>query len=265
MAKRNKGLLLLAGMGAAILISRKNRRPSSTKRASAESEEALWLKPLDLGGPEGVRAPTSSRPRSIIDAPIFPSIAELLQRNTDADGHAQLGMLYQIKAGDTPIGVASEALFGSRAPMVDPFMKRAAQDLVIRIMCSPWNQALYGVDFDDSLMDSIQMDEYFAKRSISFDPIYQDNYQRMLSGLQPTAEDGNYHAFIWIPMINLEIFDLEGVVTTKGMNHQDTEFGIGGSMIDPPPEIISIGFAKISSLEVGCSLPEGDFRRIITA
>jgi len=196
-------------------------------------------------------------------APPPPTPSEILARNTDPQGRAVLGALYRIKKGDTPIGICREALFGTREGPMEPWMWQAARDLLVRIDCGPWNQALYAVPLDEMMEGHAEIDSYFTKKGVSFYPVYKDNEKRILAGLPPTSSKGGSHAFLWIPMINLDILDKDGVVTTEGMNYPDTEEGLGGSMIDPPPEVINFGFEEVSGDEVGCDLPEGDFRRSV--
>jgi len=185
--------------------------------------------------------------------------------NVDPRGRVQLGMLYRIKAGDTPLEVCREALFGSREPVADPLKRRAVIELLVRIYCSPWNQALYAIPLENLKGYPREIDDYMSKYGISFDPVYQDNYHRITNGLRPTAGDGFKFALIWIPMIDVDRLDSSGVVTVEGMYHPDTEKGIGGLMIDPPREITDIGFEYVTRDRVGCDLPEGDFRRSLVA
>ena len=161
-----------------------------------------------------------------------------------------------------------EAIFGTRDLgdlEADDRYFQAAMDLLIRIDCGPWNQALYAVPIDEMKDGHANIDSYFTQRGVSFNPIYKNNRQRILNGMRPTAAPGSHLALIWIPMINLERLDADGTVTTEGMSWPDTDRGMGNSMIDPPDEIQDLEFDEVSGEEVGCDLPEGDFRRTISA
>lgn len=260
MKKKNGTVILLAGVGAMLLMSgKKKSRQTSTKSRSNGSVAFLD----QFYKPEPHIDDVKDSKETIQKNEVHHS--SILENYLDPDGRAQLGMLYQIKPGDTPLEICREALFGSRAPVSDPVLRRAAVDLLVRIDCSPWNQANYGVPLDELDDGHAGIDGYFTNRGVSFNPIYKNNKQRILDGFQPSSGHGSYFALIWIPMINLDRFDMDSIITTEGMYHPDTEYGIGGSMIDPPQEILNLGFDEVSSSEVGCNLPEGDFRRVLVS
>ena len=268
-------LLLLAGTGALLLLSgrKKGKRRSRPKPAAAptvardegaddlDEDEIFKTSEEEV---EGVEEKVESEPEPVQEYD-DDSAAAVLARHMDPEGRAQLGMLYQIRPGDTPLEICREALFGSRDAVLDAAMWQAAKDLLVRIDCGPWNQALSGIPLSELNEGHAEIDSYFTQRGVSFDPIYQDNMERILNGLRPTAARGYKFALIWIPMINPDHLDLQGVVTTEGMYHPDTQEGMGGSMIDPPQEILDLEFEEVSAEEVGCDLPEGDYRRMVVA
>jgi len=268
MASHQGTLLLLAGAGALLLMSGKKKRRSVTKKPSSSTgdttddldKEDEIFEPDDSENPE-----ESSDTDESDNQPQDASAEAVLARHLNSEGLAQLGMLYQIKPGDTPLEICREALFGSRDPVVDAVMRQAAKDLLIRIDCGPWNQATAGVPLESMKDGHANIDSYFTQRGVSFNPIYQDNVKRILNGLRPTSAPGHHFALIWIPMINLDRFDIDGIVTIEGMNHPDTANGMGGSTIDPPEDILDLEFEEVSAGEVGCDLPEGDFRRSVVA
>jgi len=271
MAKQQGKILLLAGAGALLLLSsgkKKKRKPTKQTETKAHVEEDLdevdgGFNVEDGGFEEPVERPAPPVPPSP-PAP-EPDFGPMIDKYLAPHGRAQLGALYQIKPGDTPLEVCREALFGSRAPVTEPALRQAAMDLLVRIDCGPWNQAVNGVDFSHLSPGHAQIDGYWTQRGVSFNPIYSNNLERMRDLMPPTSAPGKHFALIWIPMINLDKFDLEGIVTTEGMYHPDTEEGQGPSMIDPPVEITNLGFEQVSNLEVGCDLPEGDFRKTVIA
>jgi hypothetical protein len=173
--------------------------------------------------------------------------------------------LYQIRYGDNPIEVARAALFGSRAPVNDPAKQQAIYEYILRIDCSPWNQAFYGRELEDLREDHRGLINQYARMGVSYNPIYANNRARLLSGLAPTSKGGRNFAFIWLPAIDPEAFAQDLTVTVEGQNWPDTEAGMGHSKLDPPGVILDMGDANSDRLgqeiEVGCELPEGDFRK----
>lgn len=173
--------------------------------------------------------------------------------------------LYQIRYGDNPIEIARAALFGSRAAVTDPAKLQAIYEYILRIDCSPWNQAFYGRPLDDLRDDHRGLINDYARLGVSFNPVYSNNRARLLSGLSPTSAGGRNFGFIWLPAIDREAFAQDLTVTVEGQNWPDTEAGIGHSKLDPPAVILAMGDANDArsgeEIEVGCALPEGDFRK----
>jgi hypothetical protein len=259
MATQQGKVLILAGAGALLFMAsgkKKRKKASSPKPSDSvedlDADESPAFEP-DTPEPEPHVADEEAEGESIISKYISPS------------GKAQLGGLYQIRVGDTPLEICREALFGSREPVTSQVMRQAAKDLLVRIDCGPWNQAVYGVSLNNLTSGHAAIDEYWTQQGVSLFPIYADNFTRMSKGLSASGAKGESFAVIWIPMINLDKFDMEGVVSTEGMYHPDTSSGQGGSMIDPPQEILDLGFDDVSEKTVGCDLPEGDFRKTLVA
>lgn len=272
MATQQGKIFLLAGAGALLFMSgKKKKKRSKAKVDPPQEEEEEEEEDLDDDGEvifdtdddDLDEGEDEAEDEPVDDAP--PSEESAVTKYLDPHGRAQLGRLYQIKIGDSPLEICREALFGSREPVVDAGMRQAAMDLLVRIDCGPWNQALYGVELTKLTPGHAQIDGYWTQRGVSFDPIYVDNFVRMSEGLGASGAGGGDFALIWIPMISLDKYDMEGVISTEGMHHPDTEDGIGGSMIDPPKEITDLGFESVEERTVGCDLPEGDFRKTIVA
>jgi len=229
MATQQGKIFLLAGAGALLMMSGKKKKKRSKAKVDIPQEEE---EDLDDDGEVIFDADDDDLDDGEGDDVVPPAPEEsAVTKYLDPHGRAHLGRLYQIKIGDSPLEICREALFGSREPVVDTGMRQAAMDLLVRID----------------------------------DPIYQDNFVRMSEGLGASGAGGGDFALIWIPMINLDKYDMEGVVSTEGMHYPDTEDGIGGSMIDPPKEITDLGFESVEERTVGCDLPEGDFRKTIVA
>lgn len=234
-----KTIVIAAGVGAAVVVMSKK-----TKRKK---------KPAKNGGKSDGGENVNER------------YERLVEKWEAKDKLAKMGHLYQIRYGDSLFEISREALFGTRDPVMEDWKNQAIFDYAERIECGPWNQTNYAVGPD-------KLDERHGnwvktrpvQKGISFMPIYSDNKARMMMGLKPSADPGDSYAFAWLPMINLDIFKKEKRVTLEGANWPDTPAGMGHSMIDPPSEILDFGFSSISSSEVGCPLPEGDFRRTFT-
>lgn len=267
MSKSAAPMLLLFGVGALALASRKKKRKKPSKKAQSDSsvqeedlEEDLKEDLEEEIEEEGIE----EEEEGIEEEPEEErSPQEVISSLEDAKGKARLGSLYQIKKGDTLLKIAREALYGTRATIQDPDKRDAVVALSILIDCAPWNQAVAGRSAKFLKPGHAAISRGSAL-GISFDPIYTDNRLRMMNGMAPSGASGNSYAYIWIPMINLDLLDSEGIVTTKDMDWPDTEEeGRGHSMIDPPNEILSLGFDDVAHKEVGCNLPDGDFRRVI--
>lgn len=243
--RRNQAALIGGGALALFFLSKKSSAEAPSASDELEEEEEV---------------------EEIEDEEEEESFEDILLRIDTHDGTARLGRLYHIKPGDTPLAVMREALFGSRDPVADPVRRKAVIDLLERAECSPWNQASYARAPEALMPGHAELvKRRYVQRGVSFNPIYSNNRARMMLGEQPTSSPGKYFAYIWIPMIDVDLFDQTGEVTLEGMNWPDNERGRGHSMIDPPFEIIDLGFEEITNSSVGCEFPEGDFRRFVVA
>ena len=252
-------ILYIAGAGALLLVDGKKKRrkgrrysrtPSRLKsvpHAGAYAAGLSWKQPppptAALLGPAAfgsIAWPAAASKRHVAAQPRpLPPAAESLRPEDllSPNGRATLGCLHQIEYGDTSFEVCVEALFGSRDVVLNPAGRQAAMELLILVHSGRWNQILYG---RDTFSENHHGSTCWGQKEVSFGPIYIDNYKRLSDSLPPLNSEGRSFALIWIPMINLDAFDLYGRVTTEGMSHPDTENGIGGNMIDPPAEILSL-------------------------
>jgi hypothetical protein len=177
-------------------------------------------------------------------------------------GRPLFGKMYQTLKGDTHLKVARRVLFGSSEPRVDPRERQAVIDLSIRIDCSPWNQTVNSRGKDQLAAGHYAAEQGLTDKGIVYLPIFPNNRERLMNGEAPLVGDGTSYPYIYIPMIDLELYMETGEVTTAGQNYPDTEAGMGYSMIDPPPWIVDLGFeGDLTPGTVGCELPEGDFRQ----
>ncbi len=252
MAGSKTGLFLLGAGALAFLATRK-------KSSSPVIEEAEEVEP----DPEdaGRRYGSTARALDWDEDDGLEGLIAILDECEHPEKLASLGRMYQVRRGDTPFDVAQEALFGTRGPVEDEGARRAIIELSIRIDCAPWNQTSYASSPPELEQGHAAVEENWSPYGVSFRPLYENNRARMLGGEAPTARRGHHRAYIWIPMINLDRFDDEGIITIEGMNYEDSEAGRGHSMIDPPREILELGFETIAANNVGSAFPEGDFRR----
>lgn len=266
-------MILLLGVGAFALASSKKKKKRRRKPAAAEDVQP---EPAPTPEPEPEREESQGEEPPVEEEPFFEedfledeepeeekSPEEMILGLEDAKRKARLGGLYQIRKSDSLLQIAREALYGTRATIQDPDKRDNVVALSILIDCAPWNQANYGRPAKDLKPGHAAISKGSSVLGVSFNPIYADNRLRMMNSQAPSGASGNSFAYIWIPMINMDLLDSEGIVTTKDMNWPDTEDGRGHSMIDPPSPVLSLGFDDIKNTQVGCNLPDGDFRRVI--
>ncbi len=276
MNKSTVPILIAVGAGALVLASRKKKKRRRKKvvakevhvegsTVEVEPVEVEPVEPEDLDEPEDEDLLDGFEvDESEVDQPT--TMLEVLESLEDPSGLARLGSLYQVKLGDTLLEIAREALFGTRRDVLkDPAMRRAVVEMAIRIDCSPWNQTVYGRAKDQLRKGHPAITEGVSTLGISFDPVYADNRMRMADSNAPSAASGNHFAYPWIPQIDTDLFDSEGVVSTQGMDWPDTVEARGHNKIEPPKEILDLRFDDVVHRHVGCHLPDGDFRRTLEA
>jgi hypothetical protein len=183
-----------------------------------------------------------------------------LFRGWDSGDKAIMGRLYQVREGDTLLGISREVLFGSREPRVDGSERQLVIDYSIRIDCSPWNQTVAGRGPEMLKPGHFAVENGWSKKGVCFLPIFSDNKSRLRQGKPPSTAKGKSYPYIWLPMLNLDVLEKERRVTVEGMNHPDDGHG-EFSMIDPPPWVVDLGFTGSVESTTGCELPEGDFRK----
>ena len=280
MAQSAAPMILLLGVGALALASKKKKR----RRRKAAATEKVQPEPEPGPTPEPEPAPEPAREEPQVEEPLVdeaffdedfledeePEEPEealspegMILALEDAKKKARLGGLYQIRKGDSPQRIAREALYGTRTTIQDPDKRDNVVALSILIDCAPWNQANYGRPARFLKPGHAAISRGSSTLGVSFDPIYAANRLRMMNGQAPSGASGNGYAYIWIPMINMDQLDTDGIVTTRDMDWPDTEEGRGHSMIDPPSSVLALGFDDIKNTQVGCKLPDGDFRRVI--
>lgn len=139
-------------------------------------------------------------------------------------------------------------------------------DYYTLILCSPWNDAVYGTY---GYGDPIGPFDSPMNRAIRLLPIHADNFERISAGLAPwrniqignagTPGDGsggpmddNHKSFelLWLPAINLEVlWSSNGeAITTEGMTWED-----GSNMLMPPPVVAVLGAENVPPGTWGCT------------
>ncbi len=247
-------ILLLGGVVALILMTRKKSEPA------VNGKKINGTNGHKVNGENGHPEPDDDFEEEEPPVAAEESYEELMAEWEDADGRPMLGKFYQVRDGDTLLAICREALFGSRELRLEAWERQAVVDLSIRIDCGPWNQAVYGRGAGELEPGHRAVENGWSSVGVAFAPIFQDNRARLAQGLPPTAAPGDSYPEIWISMIDLDAFDAERTVTTMGQNWPDDGDG-EYSMINPPPWVIDLAFDEIASMEVGCNLPEGDFRK----
>lgn len=223
--------LLILGAGALLLAGRKKSSPS-VAQSGLETR------------------PTTPQP--------VPAQEDLIEKYEAPD--PEVGHFYQVRKGDTLALISREALFGTREAITSPKRRQAVMDLMIRIECVPWNQRAYGRPAEELNAGHIAVENGWSDLGISFLPIYANNRKRIREKKPATSTRGHSYPYIWIPMINLDIFDGTGMVTMEGMNWPDTEEGQGYSMIDVPPEVMRLRFEEERPGQFGCDLSDGNYQ-----
>jgi len=189
---------------------------------------------------------------------------ELLSLSESPSGRPLLGKLYQVVQGDNHLTVARKALFGSTEPRVDPIERQAVVDLSVRMDCGPWNQTVNSGHKSELAPGHYAVEQGYTDKGILYMPLFPDNRSRMLAGEAPMVGKGTSFPYIWIPMIDLDLFMSTGEVTTLGQNWPDEDGEGEYSKINPPPWVLDLNFeGELDSGVVGCELPEGDFRQML--
>ena len=277
MSNSSAPVILLLGMGAFVLTRKKRKRKKFSAPDRVRHEDPAPT-------PTPARAQREEAPEGNLESEVPPEVdfieegsleeeapetaqspEETVLALEDSKRKSRLGGLYQIRKGDSPLKLAREALYGTRTTIQDADKRDNVVALSILIDCSPWNQVNYGRSAKDLKPGHAAIARGASALAVSFEPIYADNRLRMMNGQAPSGASGNAYAYIWIPMINMDLLDTEGIVTTMDMDWPDTEDGRGHSMIDPPSPVLALNFDDIRNTRVGCKLPEGDFRRTIEA
>ena len=242
MAGPNPALL---GVGAlALLLMSRKRGESSSTSSEAEQGHRAW----EHDGHVDQTLPSE----------------ELLSLSESPAGRPHLGKLYQVVKGDNHLTVARKALFGSTEPRVDPIERQAVIDLSVRMDCGPWNQTVNSGHKSQLAPGHYAVEQGYTDKGILYMPRFPDNRARMMVGEAPMVGEGHSFPFIWIPMIDLDLFMSTGEVTTLGQNWPDEDGEGEYSKINPPPWVLDLNFeGELNSGVVGCELPEGDFRQVL--
>lgn len=177
---------------------------------------------------------------------------DLIREFESDGGKPNMGSLYYQRQGDQLFEIARWVINNAGIP-------QSAQNRIayLRLVeCSPYNQALYTVRLSENAFG--QRFRTDPDVGVSGNPQHHDNRNRMMQGLAPrraaakhsmtaheTVPGGGRHAFMWLPL-------LKGGTEVVGPNAvavwQD-----GSSAINPPPEILALGFENVPAGEYGCA------------
>lgn len=178
--------------------------------------------------------------------------AELIDQYESPGGEPESGHLYYQRTGDMGFDIARWVIGNAGIPQT-----AANRIAYLRLIeCSPYNQALYTVKLSDSAMKGRFRTD--PDVGISGNPQHHDNRNRMMQGIAPRRaaqrnsmsahEDvpgGARHAFMWLPLLKPD-------ATVVGPNAVAT-WQDGSSAINPPPEIVALGFENVPAGEYGCA------------
>jgi hypothetical protein len=178
----------------------------------------------------------------------------LIEEFESPDGDPQVGTLYSYGSQIPALANVARAALNTAGIPSNSANRIAYMRL---IECSPYNDALYGVRLSEQSFNArFRNDQPFG---ISGYPQHYDNILRMKQGLSPrraanrnhmskTTEQvpgGRRHADPWLPLLKPG--------TTVVGPAAVAEWQDGSSAINPPPEILDLGFENVPPGEYGCA------------
>lgn len=147
----------------------------------------------------------------------------------------------------------------------------ARLDYMYLILCSPWNDALYGTHgYDAAYIGNFDSN---SGRALRLQGMHYDNYDRIRQGIPPkrnirlgnpstpgdksgTPMNGAQlsYEFLWLPAINLQkLWSSQGQdITTEGMEWED-----GSTVLMPPPIVANLLPQNVPAGLWGCT---GDYQ-----
>jgi hypothetical protein len=106
--------------------------------------------------------------------------------------------------------------------------------------CSPFNDAVYNRDLDEAGVKNRARSGW--PRGIIQAPQYPNNYLRAIQGKPFKRGNGNDFAFAWLPLIE----------PTPDGGFAIAMWPDGSSGINPPAEVLALGFEGVPSKQYGC-------------
>lgn len=178
---------------------------------------------------------------------------ELVSQFESGNNQPEMGTIFNRQQGDSMVTIARRALQNAGISQMDGANRIALMRL---IECGPYNDAVYNVKLsENSFKSRLRQDQPYG---ISGYPQHHDNLLRMKQGLpvrraalrnsmdkHEAIPGGARHADMWIPLLKpgTEVVGPNSVATWQD----------GSSAINPPTEILALGFENVASGEYGCS------------
>lgn len=177
---------------------------------------------------------------------------ELVSQFESGNGQPETGTFFDRRQGDNLSTVARRVLDNAGIPQ-----SSANRIAVMRLIeCSPYNDAVYNVKLsENSFKSRFRQDQPYG---ISGYPQHHDNLLRMKQGLpvrraalrnsmdkHEAIPGGPRHADMWVPLLKpgTEVVGPNSVAVWQD----------GSSAINPPTEILALGFENVPPGEYGCA------------
>jgi hypothetical protein len=178
---------------------------------------------------------------------------ELISTFESGDGQPEMGTFFDRGEGDNMSTIARRSLNNAGISQLEGANRIAYMRL---IECGPYNDALYNVKLSEKSFNSrFRQDQPYG---ISGYPQHHDNLLRMKQGSPPrraalrnsmtgaeTVPGGKRHADMWLPLLKpgTEVVGPNSVAVWQD----------GSSAINPPTEILAMGFENVTSGQYGCA------------
>lgn len=206
------------------------------------------------------------------DGPNWPAIIDPLVEDPQNGGTPTPGKFFRIRPGWCFYGEVAKPAFCPGGSIIFQALQKAGVPsgpghatnrltYAAQILCSPWNDALLGLEGAKAAasLPSNQTDWKWRPypplaghgRAIPNNAVHADNYTRMISGLPPRRSvrgvkshdnTGGHLALVWLPLIE------GGTNVPVVATHPD-----GSSGINPPKQVLSLGLENVFPGQYGCS------------
>lgn len=181
----------------------------------------------------------------------------LVSQFESGDHQPEIGTFFNRLQGDNMSTIARKSLNNAGIEGGDTKLGSDNRVAMMRLIeCSPYNDAVYNVKLSEASFKSrFRSDQPYG---ISGYPQHHDNLLRMKQGLpvrraalrnsmqaHETIPRGAVHADMWVPLLKpgTEVVGPNSVATWQD----------GSSAINPPTEILALGFENVPAGDYGCA------------